>query len=86
MIEHIGNPSLMLKEMCRVSRRKVAVRCLINGGAKLATPPQDYFDENWLTQRKEIQAFISIEFTTALDNPISNTIKKHTHWRIKLKD
>lgn len=47
-IEHVQNPLLMLREMCRVANEKIVVRCPHRkGSGAIRTYHVNYLDENW---------------------------------------
>ena len=74
-IAHVNNPFLMLKEMNRVSKHKVIVRCphRVGSGAKRSDHRYS-FDEKWFeTAAKKIGVSITV-FTTCIDFPITNRL------------
>jgi len=76
-IEHVQNPFLMLREMCRVAERKVIVRCPHRKGSAARMPNHlSYFDEEWFKKASDILGFRSNQFITAYDYPISSKLKK----------
>lgn len=51
VIEHTSNPPLMIREMLRVSKRKVVVKCPHNQGTGARRPFHiQYFNTDWFTQ------------------------------------
>jgi SAM-dependent methyltransferase len=76
-IEHVQNPLLMLREMCRVAKRKVIVRCPHRKGSGAVMPYHiNYLDEEWFKKASDITGFKSNQFTTVYDYPISSRIRK----------
>jgi len=76
-IEHAQNPFLMLREMCRVAKRKVIIRCPHRRGSGAKMPYHfNYFDENWFKKTSDVLGFRSNQFITAYDYPISSKLEK----------
>ena len=76
-IEHVQNPFLMLREMCRVAKRKAIIRCPHRRGSGAKMPHHfNYFDENWFKKTSDILGFRSNQFITAYDYPISSKLDK----------
>jgi SAM-dependent methyltransferase len=75
-IEHVGNPLLMLQEMCRVAERKVIVRCPHRRGIGARMPHHiNYLDEEWFKEASEFLGYESRQVVTSYDYPISSRIK-----------
>jgi hypothetical protein len=76
-IEHVKNPMLMLREMCRVAERKVIVRCPHRRGSGAVMPFHlNYLDEEWFRKASELLGFEGSQFITFYDYPISSPLKK----------
>jgi ubiquinone/menaquinone biosynthesis C-methylase UbiE len=76
-IEHVQNPLLMLREMCRVAKRKVVVRCPHRKGSGAVMPYHiNYFDEDWFKKASEKLGMNSRQFITAYDFLITERFKK----------
>ncbi len=76
-IEHVPNPFLMLREMCRVAKKKIIVRCPHRRGSGAVMPFHvNYFDEGWFKTYSARLGFESVEFVTSYDYPISSRIGK----------
>jgi len=76
-IEHVQNPLLMLREMCRVAERKVIVRCPHRRGSGAVMPFHlNYLDEEWFRKASELLGFEGSQFITYYDYPISSPLKK----------
>lgn len=83
-IEHVQNPLLMLREMCRVSKRKVIVRCPHRKGSAAVMPyPLSYLDEGWFKKASDILVFKSDDFITSYGYRISSRIEKTCPNRLK---
>lgn len=76
VIEHVPNPLLMLKEMCRVSKRKIVVRCphRKGSGAKKLFHLH-YLDEKWFQSVVTKLGFQCKPFIRAFDFPFTERIK-----------
>jgi SAM-dependent methyltransferase len=75
-IEHVQNPLLMLREMCRVAKRKVIVRCPHRKGSGAVMPYHiNYFDEDWFKKTSDKLGVKARQFVTAYDYPITNKFK-----------
>lgn len=76
-IEHAQNPFLMLREMCRVAKRKVIIRYPHRKGSGAKMPYHfNYFDENWFKQSSGLLGFKSTQFITYYDYPITSILKR----------
>jgi SAM-dependent methyltransferase len=76
-IEHVQNPLLMLREMCRVAKRKVIVRCPHRKGSGAVMQYHlNYFDEDWFKKASEVLGFKGNQFILSYDPPISSRLKK----------
>jgi hypothetical protein len=76
-IVHIQNPFLMLREMYRVAKRKVIVRCPHRKGSAAKMPNHlSYFDEEWFKKASDILGFRNNQFITAYDYPISSKLER----------
>lgn len=76
-IEHAQNPSTMLREMCRVAKGKVIIRCPHRKGSGAKMPYHlNYFDENWFKEASAILGFKSNQFVASYDYPITSILKK----------
>ena len=76
-IEHVGNPLLMLREMCRVAKRKAILRCPHRRGSAARMPYHvNYFDEEWFKKASDLLGYKSRQFVTSYDYPISSRIKR----------
>jgi SAM-dependent methyltransferase len=76
VIEHVHNPFLMLKEMCRVSKRKVVVRCPHRKGSGAKRPFHlHYLDETWFKSAVTKLGFQCKLFIRAFDFPFTERIK-----------
>jgi len=76
-IEHVSDPLLMLREMCRVAKRKVIVRCHHRKGSEVVTPHHlNYFDEDWFKKASDILGFASSQFILSYEPPTSPKLKK----------
>ena len=76
-IEHVGNPSLMVREMCRAAKKKVIVRCPHRRGSGAKMPYHvNYFDEEWFKEVSNRLGYKNRQFVTTYDYPISSRIKR----------
>jgi SAM-dependent methyltransferase len=76
-IEHVQNPSAMLREMCRVAKRKVIIRCPHRKGSGAKMPYHfNYFDEDWFKKASDILGVKSNQFISSYDYPITSRLKK----------
>jgi len=76
-IEHVQEPLLMLREMCRVAKKKVIVRFPHRKGSGAVMPYHvNFLDENWFIKAAEMLGWESQEFVTARDYPISSRLRK----------
>jgi len=76
VIEHVHNPFLMLKEMCRVSKRKVVVRCphRKGSGAKRFFHLH-YLDEEWFEDAASKLGLNVKSFVRSFDSPVTERLK-----------
>ena len=76
-IEHIPDPLLMLREMCRVAQRKVIVRCPHRKGSDAVKPYHiNHFDEKWFKKASEVLGFKSKQFVISYENPLTPRLNK----------
>lgn len=76
-IEHVRSPFLMLREMCRVAKRKVIVRFPHRKGSGAVMPYHlNYLDENWFKQECSLLGFKSTQFTFTYEGLITSSLKK----------
>ena len=77
-IEHVENPTLMFRELCRIAKRKVIVRCPHRKGSGAVMPFHlHYFDEDWFEKASGSLGFESEQFINVYDYPISGKFKKN---------
>ena len=90
-IEHVKDPFLALKEMCRVAKRKAIVRYFCKwGNGTSATNYTHFFDEKWLQNAASTLGFETMQFANMPDYPISErvlkffpkNIQKISAWRV----
>jgi hypothetical protein len=76
-IEHVPEPFKMYRELCRVAKRKVIVRCphRLGSGAKMPYH-LNYFDEGWFKKAADHLGLASNQFVTAYDYPFSSKLEK----------
>ncbi len=76
-IEQVKEPFLMLKEMCRVAKRKAIVRYFYKWGSGARAPHHIYrFDEKWFQNAAATLGFESVQFANSIDYPISGRLQK----------
>jgi ubiquinone/menaquinone biosynthesis C-methylase UbiE len=76
-IEHVNQPFAMLREMCRVAKRKAIVRCPHRRGSGAVMPHHlNYFDATWFKQASDLLGFKNSQFITAYEYPISSKLEK----------
>ena len=76
-IEQVKEPFLMLKEMCRVAKRKAIVRYFYKWGSSARAPNHIYrFDEKWFQNAAATLGFENIQFANSIDYPISGRLQK----------
>jgi hypothetical protein len=76
-IEQVNEPFLMLKEMCRVAKRKTIVRYFYRLGNGARAPNQiQRFDEKWFQNAAATLGFESVQFANGTDYPVSGKILK----------
>ena len=76
-IEHVQNPFLMFKELCRVAKRKVIVRCPHKEGSGAVMPYHiNFFDETWFKKASEAVGLPNRQFITIFDYPITAKLEK----------
>ncbi len=78
-MEHVRDPLLMLREMCRVAKRRVVVRVLHReaGGAK-ETQNVNYFNEQWFKEASEFLGYEGRVVAMSYDYPISSRLSRIT--------
>jgi len=76
-IEHVQNPLLMLREMCRVAKKKIVVRCPHRKGSGAIMPYHiNYFDEDWFKNASNSLGVKNRGFIFSFDYPITPKFKK----------
>src|SRR5208283_1479072 len=76
-IEQVKAPFAVLKEMCRVAKRKAIVRYFYKWGSGARAPHNIYrFDEKWFQNAAATLGFESVQFANSIDNPISGRFQK----------
>lgn len=76
-IEHVKSPSVMLREMCRVAKRKVIIRFPHRKGSGAKMPHHlNYLDENWFKRASDLLGFRSTHFVTAYEGLITSSLRK----------
>lgn len=76
-IEHVQDPFLMFREMCRIARRKVIVRCPHRKGSGAVMPFHvNVFDEEWFKKATNALGYKGQQFITTFDYPISAKLEK----------
>jgi hypothetical protein len=76
-IEHVQDPFLMFKELCRVAKRKVIVRCPHREGSGGVMPYHvNFFDEAWFKKASDAIGLPNRQFITIFDYPISAKLEK----------
>jgi len=76
-IEHTQKPMLMLKEMCRIAKRKIIVKCPHRRGTGAKRPFHlSYLDEDSFYRASEKLSAKAFPFITLWDYPISNKIER----------
>ncbi len=75
-IEHVYHPFKMLRELARVSKRKVVVKCPHCGGSGAKRPFHvSYLDEAWFSQAASKLGFPSKSFITVYDDgPVTSRL------------
>ncbi len=77
IIEQVPNPFRMLKEMCRVAKRKAIVRYFYKWGSGAAVHRRIYrFDEKWFQNAAATLTYESVQFVNTIDYPISGRLLK----------
>ena len=84
-IEHVTNPSGMLREMSRVAKGKVIVRCPHRRGSNAVKPFHiNFLDENWF--QKRASAFgLNMQYTFEYEYPIFRALSKIIPDKLKRK-
>lgn len=78
VIEHVANPYRMFREMVRVSKRKVVIRCPHRRGGGAKRPfHRHYFDEEWFRNVAEKMGLASNQFVVSFDFPITERLPIH---------
>lgn len=88
-IGQVKKPFVMLKEMCRVAKRKVVVRYWHKWGSGASGRQSIYrFSEEWFRQAGATLDLETVQFANSIDYPVSGRLKnlqKNTHnskaWR-----
>jgi SAM-dependent methyltransferase len=76
-MEHVRNPLLMLREMCRVAKRRAIVRVPHRRGSGARMPHHiNYLDEQWFKEASEFLGYKGRQLVTYYDYPISSKISK----------
>lgn len=76
VIEHVPNPSIMLREMCRVSKRKILVRCPHRKGSGAKRPFHlHYLDEEWFEDAASKLGLNVKSFVRCFDYPVTERVK-----------
>lgn len=76
-IEHVAEPFAMFRELCRVARRKVIVRCPHRKGGGAVMPYHlNHFDESWFKKATDVLGLAGYQFVTIFDYPISSKFEK----------
>jgi len=77
VIEHVPNPFLMLREMCRVAERKVIVRCPHRKGSGAVMPYHiNFLDEEWFERATCKLGLKAKPFTVTYDYYVSERFRK----------
>lgn len=77
-IEHVEKPAVMFRELCRIAKRKVIIRCPHRKGSGAVMPFHlHYFDEEWFKKASTALGFESEQFINVYDYPISGKFKKN---------
>lgn len=85
-IVHAQNPFSMLREMCRVAKRKVIIRCPHRkGSAANMANHLSFFDEEWFKKAADVLGFRGTQFITAYDYPIKLKIASPNRQRMSLR-
>ena len=85
-IVHVQDPFSMLREMCRVAKRKVTIRCPHRkGSAANMANHLSYFDEEWFKKASDVLGFKGTQFITAYDYPIKLKIASPNRQRMSLR-
>jgi hypothetical protein len=76
-LEHFKQPSLVLKEMCRIAKRKVIVRYIHKRASGARAPGHiNFFDASWFHKAALNLGLGSVQLTNSLDYPISGRLGK----------
>ena len=76
-VEGVKEPFPVLKEMCRVAKRKAIVRYFFTQGKGEEAPNHSHrFDETWLQNAASTLGFEIIQFTNSPDYPFSGRLLK----------
>jgi SAM-dependent methyltransferase len=75
VIEHCQDPFAMYKELCRVSKRKIIIRCPHRRGSGAKRPFHvSFLDEKWFKEAADKMGFESYQFLRGYDYPITSGI------------
>jgi SAM-dependent methyltransferase len=75
VIEHVPDPKKMFGELCRVTGRRVIVRCPHKRGSGAKRPHHiNYIDEEWFRKAAESIGVAHRERITIYDFPVSNRL------------
>jgi SAM-dependent methyltransferase len=81
VIEHTPDPFLMFKEVNRVSKGTVTIRCPHRRGSGAKKPFHlQYLDEKWLKHAADTLGLESKQSITVYDYPLSNRIPMLSQW------
>ena len=76
-IEQVKAPFVMLKEMCRVAKRKVIVRYFHRWSSGAGSPDHIYrFGESWFQNAAKNLDLESVQFANSIDYPIGGRLLK----------
>ena len=76
-IEQVAEPFLMLKEMCRVAKKKTIVRYFHKWSSGPRDPNSKYrFNESWFQEVAATLGLGSIQFANSIDYPMSGRLIK----------
>lgn len=84
-IEHVTNPLGMLREMSRVCKGKLIVRCPHRRGSNAIKPFHiNYLDEDWF-QKAATAIGLKMQYTLVYEYPIFRTLVKITPSKLRRK-
>ena len=85
IIEHVTDPKGLLREMNRVCKRKMIVRCPHRKGSNAKKPFNiNYLDEVWF-QRVASSMGLNIQYSIAYEYPLFRGLAKVVPHKLKLK-